>query len=365
MKKITNAGNMLIRITTAVAAALFLLYGALMLWDMYRTQIHAFASYDLLKYRPNIEEDEPPYLDDLLEINPDTAAWITIYNTNIDYPVMHGEKDSDYINKDVYGSYSVSGSIFMASQNAKDFSDPYTLVYGHHLENGSMFGDIMKFKDREFFDKNDTGVLIMENMVYDLKIMGVLETSAYDRMVYRTDKTEAEAEEFYEYAKRNCMYWRDKKHEKILALSTCDSATTSGRSLLICAMTKRTKPLPDREYGEPIPHREAIGHPMTGAYWSFLNLIALLATIYALARIVKVRRRNLMRLSVLIETGLTAISALLFILTEDLHRPIQMVDAWTPFMVLIPAVMWLVERQTQKADSAKDPGNETHSEQSN
>jgi len=350
MRKITDVGNFIIRLITGVLATVFLIYGVLMLWDMYRTQIQAFASYDLMKYRPNIEDDEPPYLDDLVEINPDTAAWITIYNTNIDYPVMQGEDDMEYINKDVYGKFSISGSIFMAARNSKDFSDPYTLTYGHHMENGSMYGDVMKFKVKRFFDENDTGVLIMANKVYDLKVMACLETDAYDSMVYHSEKSEAEVKDFLSYVKDNAMYWHDRKYEKVIALSTCDTATTSGRTVLICAMTTRKKPLPDREYGKPIPHRQPVGHPMAGAYWGLLNLVALLGTIYCFIKSVWIRRKSLKTeyKILLIEAGALLASIIIFVVTEDMHKPIQMVDTWTPVMLLPIAAIWAVEKVKRK-----------------
>ena len=145
MEKLTKIGNTLTKGLTTILAVLFMFYGLLMLWDMYRTEIRAFASYDLLQYRPNVEENEPPYLDDLILINPDTRAWLTIYGTNIDYPVMQGKDDMEYLNKDVYGKFSITGSIYESYKYPKDFSAPYTLIYGHHMANGSMFGDIEKF----------------------------------------------------------------------------------------------------------------------------------------------------------------------------------------------------------------------------
>ena len=346
IKKITEAGNLFIRIVTTVLAVFFATYGILMLWDMFRTELKAFATYDLMQYRPNIEEDEPPYLDDLLEINPDTAAWLTIYNTNIDYPVMQGKNDIDYLNKNVYGEFTISGSIFMASLNSKDFSDPYTLIYGHHMKNGAMFGDIMKFKDKNFFDKNDTGVLIMQSKVYDLKIMACLETDAYDHEVYRSDKEETDS--FMSYVRQTAKYYRDAEYEKILALSTCDSATTAGRTVLICAMTTRKDPLPDREYGEPIPHRKPMGHPMAGAYWALINFLTLLATIYVVLKLLWAKRKDIKHLYILIEVEIMVAAVFVFIITEDLHKPIQMVDVWTPIMILLLAVIWVIEFLHQK-----------------
>jgi sortase B len=346
MKKVADAGNFIIRIITTVLAVIFLIYGGLMLWDMYRTEIKAFASYDLLKYRPNIEEDEPPYLDELLEINPDTAAWLTIYNTHMDYPVMHGKTDMEYINKDVYGEYTVTGSIFMASENSKDFSDPYTLVYGHHMTNGSMFGDIHKFKEKEFFDANDKGILIMENKAYDLKIMACLATDAYDEQVYQVKKTELEP--FVSYVRENTKLFRETPYEQILVLSTCDDANTSGRTVLVCAMNTRTAPLPDREKGKATPARQAVGHPMAGAYWSLINLICLLTSVYFAIRIIWIQRKKLKSMYVLIEFMLAIVSILVFYITEDMKKPIQMVDIWTPLMLAILALIWLVARKECK-----------------
>jgi len=376
MKKITAIGNRLVQVITGVLAAVFLIYGVLMLWDMYRTDMKAFATYDLLKYRPNIEDDEPPYLDDLVEINPDTAAWITLYDTNIDYPVMQGKDDTEYINKDAYGEYSISGSIFMAAKNSKDFSDPYTLVYGHHMANGSMFGDILKFKNKGFFDRNDTGVLIMSTKVYDLKVMACLETDAYDHNVYWSDKEETDS--FMSYLKSSAKYYREEPYERLLALSTCDDATTSGRTVLVCAMTTRKKPLPDREYGKPIPHRQAVGHPMAGAYWALLNLLCLVLTIYCVlkanirkSRFLLLKQKNKRTIRIMAaESIVLAAAVILFIATENMHKPIQITDVWTLPMIILLGLVWLTERwaysaaQTKSSTQAESKDQEIDSDRS-
>lgn len=353
LDKITKGGYIAIRIVTGILAAVFLVYSLFTLWDMYRTEIRAFASYDLLKYRPDIEHDEPPYLDELLEINPDTAGWVTIYGTNIDYPVMKGKNDMEYLNKTATGTYAVTGSVFMSMLNSKDFSDPYTLIYGHHMANGSMFGDIDKFKDKDFFFnvkekrfKTDEGVLIMENIVYNLKVFAIIETNAYDDNIYHSDKTQNDLTGLLSYLKTNSMYYIEKDNiDKILALSTCDNANTDGRTILLCQMKLRTEPLPTREEEPLTPHRKAVGHPMAGAYWALLNLIIMLLTIYTaipvhlykdLADEWKHERKKLC-----ICAGTAIVSAFCFLLTEDPHKPIQTVDMWTPIMLMLFAAVWL------------------------
>lgn len=365
MKKATKIGNYIVRIVTGIIAAFFLLYGGLMLWDIFRTEIRAFASYDLLQYRPNIEENEPPYLDELLAINKDTTGWLTIYNTNIDYPVMQGENDMKYINRDVYGEYTVTGSIFMSSDNAKDYSDNYTLLYGHHMTNGSMFGDLFKFKKKEFFDKNEDGVLIREEMAYDLKIMAILETNAYEDQVYQVKKDDLG--EFLSFLKANAMFYRDIPADKILALSTCDDANTSGRTILVCSMSERTEPLPAKEKGKPSVRRKAMGHPLAGSYWSLINLICLLAAFFFLIRLVWTKRKDLKHLNILIGLAVTLVLLFLFIITEDMRKPIQMTDQWTPLMIGLLFLFWFAhpkDKEESKEDKAETEALEDDTKQS-
>lgn len=344
MKRIANTGNMIIKIITGLLTVIFLLYSILMIWDKCRTELEAFSSYDLLQYRPNIEEFEPPYLDDLIKINPDTVGWVTIYDTNIDYPIVQGSDDMEYVNKNVYGEYSASGSIFLAARNKKDFSEPYSLVYGHHMANGSMFGHILNFKDKAFFDKVQKGVLILPDEVYDLQVMAVVSTSAYDRNIYWVNKESTD--EVLQYIKPNALYYREAEYERLLALSTCDDASTMGRTVLICAMTHRTAPLPAREDGNAVPRRKAVGHPMAGAYWSLMNLITLLTTLYFSIKIAWKKRKN--KLLCFTVAGLGLMSLLIFFITEDLSKPIQLVDVWTIIMILIPALIWLITRRFEK-----------------
>jgi len=385
LSKLSSIGNRGVRIITIIIAVIFLLAGFFTLWDMYKTEMRAFASYDLLKYRPDIEHNEPPYLDELLDINPDTAAWVTLYGTNIDYPIFQGETDNEYLNKDAYGKYTMTGSIFLSVLNHKDFSDPYNLLYGHHMQNGSMFGDIDKFKKSKkfFFNKNherfryEEGVLIRENEVYNLHVFAVVETDAYDNNIYRADKSEGEMEEFLSYARSKAKFYNKKQEgKKILAMSTCDNATTNARTVLLCNMVKRTAPLPTREE-EQLTKHVAIGHPMSGAYWALLNLAALLLCLYIifpvhvmlsklLAKIKdgkknrksekaankkkdkkdkkeekkkrKAQRGKKIYIIALVLTGIASI--VLFILCEDMHKPLQMVDIYTPVFIILTIMAW-------------------------
>jgi sortase B len=90
------------------------------------------------------------------EINPDIYAWIQIPGTTVDYPVLQSDDEPEdfYLNHDVNGKYKFAGCIYSQMLNSKDFSDPNTILYGHNMNNGSMFASLHKFRNTEFFNEN-------------------------------------------------------------------------------------------------------------------------------------------------------------------------------------------------------------------
>jgi len=146
-EKTVRAANGVVSIFTGCLMAVLFLYGGYSLWDTWRIYHGAFVDDELMELKPVKGEDANPSLQDLQNINADVCAWLTIDDTGIDYPVVRGKDDMEYINKDVYGNFALSGSIFLSSANQPDFTDPYNLIYGHHMSNGAMFGDVVEFTD--------------------------------------------------------------------------------------------------------------------------------------------------------------------------------------------------------------------------
>ncbi len=106
--------------------------------------------------------------DELMAMNPDVYAWIYVPNTNIDYPVVQSMTDGDdsfYLSHNVYREYQFSGCIYSEIQNATDFHDPVTVLYGHNMANGSMFATLHYFSDPEFFNANNTAFIITKDRV--------------------------------------------------------------------------------------------------------------------------------------------------------------------------------------------------------
>ena len=185
----------------------------------------------ILKYKPALGDNNAEVLRQLSE---DVVAWLTIDGTDIDYPIMQGKTNDTYLNKDPYGDFSLSGSIFLDSRNSADFSDPYSLVYGHHMEHGAMFGALDAFKDKTYFSQHRTGILMTasgEN--YNISLFACCTAPANDSTVF--EPTQTTQQELVSFLQENASILEAQPaspEAKILALSTCQAADTIDRLIL-------------------------------------------------------------------------------------------------------------------------------------
>lgn len=123
-------------------------------------------------------ETEPAVTDDTLwpqidfdalaEINPDIIGWIYLEDTQINYPVVQGSDNSYYLNRLFDGTVNRAGSIYLDVDCASDFSGRNSVIYGHHLKNGTMFTDLMGYKKQEFYDEHPTALLITPERKFKL-----------------------------------------------------------------------------------------------------------------------------------------------------------------------------------------------------
>lgn len=235
--KAARIGNWILSLMAMILIVLMISYGGYSLWDSYMINQGAFLGSDLLKYKPVESGDggQVNYsLEELLVLNPDTRGWLTIDDTHIDYPVVQGETDMDYINTDIFGEFSLSGSIFLSCLNSPDFSDSYNLVYGHHMDNGGMFGDVMEFLDQEYFDTHQTGTLFLPESTWKIQLFACIETDSYDNLIYNVGP-DYQTGELLDYLKSSSTQYRDigvTTEDKLISFSTCKDAETNGRAIL-------------------------------------------------------------------------------------------------------------------------------------
>ena len=240
MKKAAMAarvGNRILSIMAGILILLMLSYGMYSLWDTYKIYANSFADEELLKFRPTDDGEDNPTLKDLKKLNPDVKAWIQVPKTNIDYPVVQGQDDMEYINKNVYGEFELSGAIFLSCLNKDDFSDPYNLVYGHNMKNGGMFADVADFTNKEYFETHQKGKLYLTDATRKIRFFACMKVTAADEKIYHPDGYRKEnLKDLLDYIQANAVQYRDVNvadENSLIALSTCSEAETNGRVVLI------------------------------------------------------------------------------------------------------------------------------------
>lgn len=349
----------LIRLVSGLLAATVFLYSMYVLYDNFSINRNAFASNDLLQYKPSGRAEKDMGYLELKKINPDVIGWLTMDDTHIDYPVLQGKDDLEYSNKDVFGKFALSGSIYMAADCRKDFSDPYILIYGHHMDNGSMFGDIDRFADPAFLKKHGTGLMQTEYGNFDLHAFACMQTDAYDPMVYGLSGKDYAS--MAGYIREHASSYDEEAASLeggLLVLSTCADSNTNGRMALFLKTTGHTGPVAgstDRQL-----KRKASGHGRKNSSWAFLDLVCAMMAVYTFFPLgclrrkygqilyaVKLRRlsgdpklvRDLGRFLVFLFTGMiiegvvAAGSSAWFYMNENIVGPVTVLGHDTPLMI--------------------------------
>ena len=157
--------------------------------------------------------------------------------TNIDYPILQastGKDDDFYLHHDIKKKYSFAGSIYTRRANRKDLSDRLTVLYGHNMINGSMFGTVRKFEDEDFFKTHKEFYIYMPQKILRYRIVAYMIADDTDIL----DRYQANNELGFEAYVKDLKKARNiRKKEKIkpddsiVTLSTCDSKSGNRRLL--------------------------------------------------------------------------------------------------------------------------------------
>ncbi|MCL2079958.1 MAG: class B sortase [Oscillospiraceae bacterium] len=230
--------NGIINYAVLIVVILLFLFAAYALWDS--NQLYAGAdksNYSVYKPTP---EDQGKSFAELVAINPEVFAWLTVYGTSIDYPVTQGPDNMKYVNTSAEGRYSLSGAIFLDSRNSKDFSDFNSIIYGHHMAKNVMFGEIDDFRDKEKFEAHRYGSIYYDGQYHQIEFFAFLHTDAYDGEVFSANVNESERGRYLESIFAKSLHIRDigvTTNDRIILLSTCSADSTNGRDILAGIIT--------------------------------------------------------------------------------------------------------------------------------
>lgn len=161
--------------------------------------------------------------DTLQSVNPDIQAWLYMSGSSIHYPVLQAEDNSTYLYRLADGSSNAHGSLFIDCRNAGDFSDWNTLIYGHNMKDGSMFGGLKKYRKQAYYDAHPEMTLFTPEKTYRMEIFAAVTTDV-SAAVYRVPAAREERDELVQWAQRNSEIECDVSigtEDRIVTLSTC------------------------------------------------------------------------------------------------------------------------------------------------
>ena len=186
----------------------------------------------------------------LRAINEDIVAWVYIPDTGINYPVVQGEDNEYYLHHTFEKKENFSGAIFMDITCRPDFSSDNSILFGHNLKTGEMFGELKKLYDTDYneeadYRKHPVIWVVTPDAAMEYRIFAAREISVEkDTDVYMVDfAQEEEYQAWMQKQKEASMYETDtdiSSYEPMLTLSTCTSDTEDGRFVVQAVRIQRS-----------------------------------------------------------------------------------------------------------------------------
>lgn len=193
------------------------------------------------------EPDAPVDFKALQERNPDIYAWLSFPQAGIDEPVLrHEGEDEYYLRKDVDGKYAIAGSLFVEySYNGATFSDPVTMIYGHNMDDGAMFGQLETWAMQTELGEDTTFTIYQPDRELTYRVFAAV---PYDNshVLYYHDFTDADIfDRFFrditdmrDLAARVDRSARPEAGDKVVILSTCLTGDSNRRFLVMGVLTE-------------------------------------------------------------------------------------------------------------------------------
>jgi sortase B len=196
-----------------------------------------------MRQEAETEEDNTDWSKGMLDINSNYKGWLTIYGTQISEPVVQGETNETYLRTNINGEHAEAGTLFL--DETTDLSqDGNLIIYGHKMNDGTMFGTLDKFEDEEFFDNNGTVCWESEKGKEYYQIFALLVLPGYstapdfiDLQAWNNVLDEEQTADMLNTIADRASIFRGEsfnlEKDKYLFLVTCDYSINNGRLVLV------------------------------------------------------------------------------------------------------------------------------------
>ena len=221
---------------------LFLGVGVYALIDN-RLVIHDAGIPDSFK-QSAIADREYPSVTELQKTNPDIVAWLTLDNTPVDYPITQAANNSKYLTIDYKGEHFIGGNPFVDYRN-RFLHDDYTIIYGHRMNQGKMFGSLVEYADASYMQKHLSGTITTEDGTRQLEVIAYIVEDITNTTIYNLadNRIQSNGDILTSISTKavtvNGKYTREYLRSEeagqwqLLLLSTCDKNSRRYRDLLL------------------------------------------------------------------------------------------------------------------------------------
>lgn len=200
--------------------------------EIYETALE--SSDEEVIVNPVIEEANGlsirPQFIDLKEVNENIVGWVSAEGTKLNNPILQAEDNEFYLDRNFKDDSSRAGSVFMDYRNDMNANNRNTILYGHAMKNGTMFGDLKKYGEQDFAEENASVYFDSLYEGYDVEVFAAYETTI-DFYYIETDfETDEDFNQYIDEVKERSsidMPVDVQPDDEIITLSTCDNLVTS------------------------------------------------------------------------------------------------------------------------------------------
>ncbi|MFR1888450.1 MAG: class B sortase [Anaerostipes caccae] len=218
-----------------LAFCVFILIGCLFIF-FDRTVSNKKAATEYGTIRDQVKKGEEIDFQKLRNINPDVVGWVSMPGTGIDYPIVQGKNNQEYLHKTFRGNRNASGAIFLDSKGKSDFTSGNNVIYGHHMRNGSMFAKILNYRKQSFLAKYHEIFLYSPKRRIRLIVVAAYAKSGHDAVIPIEFKDQLQREEYIKEIKRRSEvrgnFCESQETHRLYSFITCSYEKADNRTFV-------------------------------------------------------------------------------------------------------------------------------------
>lgn len=214
----------------------------------YRAVAESYSPHDETEPKQTVDDPTPtetegkdtgnPTIAQLCADYPDAIGWLTVPGTRIDYPFVCSKDNFDYLHADLDGNYLYAGTPFLDCHCSRDLSSQNSIIFGHNMYgDGSMFADLAKFKDEQFFNEHPQAFIYLPDRTLQLDIFAaVIVDAVHESQVYNREIKD----DFMSYVQSKAMFFRETAllpEDRVVTISTCSYEFSEARLVLLCKVS--------------------------------------------------------------------------------------------------------------------------------